>query len=170
MTRRAGARLRLAGRIGDGDYFTREVEPLLGRGIDPVDVDEEAVTAQSARASAASSSPPKCSDTAFSLLGHRWNEAFVWGFRAGSTPGSLNVDATERALKKAQARAQTYAKSLGLQMRRIVSISENSSGGFRPMQMMRTMAAGAAMDKATPVAPGESTVSVNLDVVFELGR
>ena len=55
-------------------------------------------------------------------------------------------------------------------MRRIVSISENSSGGFRPMQMMRTMAAGAAMDKATPVAPGESTVSVNLDVVFELGR
>ena len=30
--------------------------------------------------------------------------------------------------------------------------------------------AGAAMDKATPVAPGESTVSVNLDVVFELGR
>jgi len=26
------------------------------------------------------------------------------------------------------------------------------------------------MDKATPVAPGESTVSVNLDVVFELGR
>ncbi len=43
-------------------------------------------------------------------------------------------------------------------------------GGFRPMPMMRTMAAGAAMDKATPVAPGESTVSVNLDVVFELGR
>ena len=34
--RRAGARLRLAGRIGDGDYFTREVEPLLGRDIDYV--------------------------------------------------------------------------------------------------------------------------------------
>ena len=36
--------------------------------------------------------------------------------------------------------------------------------------LMRAQAAGMAMDKATPVAPGESTVSVNLDVVFELGR
>lgn len=85
-------------------------------------------------------------------------------------PEPVYDEARLAALKKAQARAQTYAKSLGLQVRRIVSISENSSGGFRPMQTMRTMAAGAAMDKATPVAPGESTVSVNLDVVFELGR
>ena len=85
-------------------------------------------------------------------------------------PEPVYDEARLAALKKAQARAQTYAKSLGLQVRRIVSISENSNGGFRPMPMMRTMAAGAAMDKATPVAPGESTVSVNLDVVFELGR
>jgi uncharacterized protein YggE len=32
------------------------------------------------------------------------------------------------------------------------------------------MAAGAAMDMDTAVSPGETTVSVNLDVVFELGR
>uniref|UniRef100_A0A914Y6F5 DUF541 domain-containing protein n=1 Tax=Panagrolaimus superbus TaxID=310955 RepID=A0A914Y6F5_9BILA len=76
-------------------------------------------------------------------------------------PEPVYDEARLAALKKAQARAQTYAKSLGLQVRRIVSISENSNGGFRPMQMMRTMSAGAAMDKATPVAPGESTVSVN---------
>ena len=85
-------------------------------------------------------------------------------------PEPVYDEARLAALKKAQARAQTYAKSLGLQVRRIVSISENSNGGFRPMPMMRAMSAGAAMDKATPVAPGESTVSVNLDVVFELGR
>ncbi|QKW56035.1 SIMPL domain-containing protein [Stenotrophomonas sp. NA06056] len=85
-------------------------------------------------------------------------------------PEPVYDEARLAALKKAQARAQTYAKSLGLQVRRIVSISENSGGGFRPPMMMRSMAAGAAMDKATPVAPGESTVSVNLDVVFELGR
>ena len=85
-------------------------------------------------------------------------------------PEPVYDEARLAALKKAQARAQTYARSLGLQVRRIVSISENSNGGFRPMPMMRTMAAGASMDKATPVAPGESTVSVNLDVVFELGR
>ena len=87
-------------------------------------------------------------------------------------PEPVYDEARLAALKKAQARAQTYAKSLGLQVRRIVSISENSNGGFRPMPMMvaRSAMAGAAMDKATPVAPGESTVSVNLDVVFELGR
>lgn len=34
--RRAGARLRLAGRIGDSAYFAREVEPLLGDGIEYV--------------------------------------------------------------------------------------------------------------------------------------
>jgi uncharacterized protein YggE len=85
-------------------------------------------------------------------------------------PEPVYDEARLAALKKAQARAQTYAKSLGLQVRRIVSISENAGGGFRPMPMMRAQAAGMAMDKATPVAPGESTVSVKLDVVFELGR
>ena len=85
-------------------------------------------------------------------------------------PEPVYDEARLAALKKAQTRAQTYAKSLGLQVRRIVSISENAGGGFRPMPMMRAQAAGMAMDKATPVAPGESTVSVNLDVVFELGR
>lgn len=85
-------------------------------------------------------------------------------------PEPVYDEARLAALKKAQARAQTYAKSLGLQVRRIVSISENAGGGYNPMPRMRAMAAGAAMDKATPVAPGESTVSVNLDVVFELGR
>jgi glycosyltransferase involved in cell wall biosynthesis len=34
--RRAGARLQLAGRVGDAAYFAREVEPLLGDGIDYV--------------------------------------------------------------------------------------------------------------------------------------
>ncbi|MDQ0727573.1 glycosyltransferase [Microbacterium sp. W4I20] len=34
--RRAGARLKLAGRIGDAAYFAREVEPLLGGGIEYV--------------------------------------------------------------------------------------------------------------------------------------
>ncbi|MEE7547003.1 SIMPL domain-containing protein [Xanthomonas sp. Kuri4-1] len=72
------------------------------------------------------------------------------------------------ALKKAQARAETYAKSLGLKVRRIVSISEGRGGGVRPVMMMSARAAKAEAD--TPIAPGESTLSVNLDVTFELGR
>lgn len=71
------------------------------------------------------------------------------------------------ALKKAQARAETYAKGLGLKVRRIVSISESGSGGApRPVMMM----ARAKAADATPVSPGETTLSVSIEVVFELGR
>ncbi|CAD1793368.1 SIMPL domain-containing protein [Xanthomonas arboricola pv. juglandis] len=78
-------------------------------------------------------------------------------------------EARVAALKKAQARADTYAKSLGLKVRRIVSISEGRGGGLRPMMMAASMrSAKAEMD--TQVAPGESTLSINLDVTFELGR
>ena len=71
---------------------------------------------------------------------------------------------------KAQARAQTYADALGLKVRRIVSISEGGASFPRPMPMMRAMAADAGFAKETSVSPGETTLSVNIDVVFELGR
>ena len=85
-------------------------------------------------------------------------------------PDEAYDEARIAAIKKAQARAQTYADALGLKVRRIVSISEGN-GGFRPMPMM-AMAKMEARDAsgAPPVSPGESTVSINLDVVFELGK
>ena len=72
------------------------------------------------------------------------------------------------ALKAARARAETYAGALGVRVRRIVSISEGGAAMPSPMPRMAMMKA-AAYD-STPVAAGESSVSVNLDVVFELGR
>ena len=77
-------------------------------------------------------------------------------------------EARQKAIAAAQARAEMYAKTLGMKVRRIVSISEG--GGFSPpVPMMRAMAMKAeAAD--TSVSPGENTLSVNLDVVFELGR
>ena len=74
------------------------------------------------------------------------------------------------AIKQAQARAQTYADALGMRVRRVVSISEGGAGFPRPMPMMRAMAADAGMARETSVSPGESTLSVSLEVVFELGR
>lgn len=85
-------------------------------------------------------------------------------------PDAAYDEARVAALKKAQARAQTYADALGLKVRRIVSISEGGGNLPRPMPMMRAMAADASMAKETSVSPGETTLSVNLDVVFELGR
>lgn len=83
-------------------------------------------------------------------------------------PEPVYDEARLEALKKAQARANTYARSLGLQVRRIVSISEGGGGNFQPVPMVRMQAKSAEMD--TQVSPGETTLSVNLEVVFELGK
>ena len=84
-------------------------------------------------------------------------------------PEPVYDEARLAALKKAQARAETYAKALGLRVRRIVSVSEGSGGGFQPMPAMAmSMRGKAEMD--TSVSPGETKLSVNLDVVFELGK
>jgi uncharacterized protein YggE len=84
-------------------------------------------------------------------------------------PEPVYDEARIAALKQAQARAGTYAQSLGLRVRRIVSISENRGGGGRPMPAMR-MQAMAADAASPPVSPGETSLSINLDVTFELGK
>lgn len=82
-------------------------------------------------------------------------------------PEPLYDQARLSALKQAQARAETYASGLRLKVRRIVSISEGASGGGpRPVMM----AARAKAADSTPISPGETTLAVSIDVVFELGR
>jgi uncharacterized protein YggE len=84
-------------------------------------------------------------------------------------PEPVYDEARRDALGQAQARAAMYAKTLGLRVRRIVSISEG--GGYRqpiPMPMM-AMARGKA-EADTAVSPGETSLGADLDVVFELGR
>jgi len=85
-------------------------------------------------------------------------------------PEAAYDEARQAAIRKAQARAEMYAKTLGMRVRRIVSISEG--GGFRPPMPvpMMAMAGRAKMEADTAVSPGESVLSVNLDVVFELGQ
>lgn len=79
-------------------------------------------------------------------------------------------EARRAAVDKAQKRAEMYATTLGMRVRRIVSISEGSGyGPPRPMPMM-AMARMESAQADTPISPGESTLSVNLDLVFELGR
>ncbi|MFB9068425.1 SIMPL domain-containing protein [Pseudofulvimonas gallinarii] len=100
------------------------------------------------------------------LAGQGANQIHGPGFQIDD-PEPVYDEARVAAIAKAQARAETYAKALGMRVRRIVSISEG--GGFiQPMPVM----AMAKMDMAetTPVAPGENTLSVELQVVFELGR
>ncbi len=83
-------------------------------------------------------------------------------------PDDAYDEARVAAIRKAQSRAELYAKTLGLRVRRVVSINEG--GGYNPpgpVPMMK-MAAMEAAD--TPVSAGESSLSAMVNVVFELGR
>ena len=89
---------------------------------------------------------------------------------------TLTIDKPEAALDEARvkataagrARAELYARSLGMRVARIVAVSESGSS-FPvppPMPMMaRGMAAQAAESK---IDPGEQKIEVNLAMTFEL--
>lgn len=96
------------------------------------------------------------------------NQIYGPSFSIGE-PEPLLAEAREKALELARARAESYADALGTKVRRIVSISEGSHGGM-PRPMMRAEMAAAKDSASTPVAPGETTVAVNLELVFELER
>lgn len=83
-------------------------------------------------------------------------------------PEAAYADARRTAVRNALAQAQTYADALGVKLRKIVSIQE-SGGGHMPQPMYRAMAAPPPAD-ATPIATGETSVSVGITMVVELGN
>jgi len=83
-------------------------------------------------------------------------------------PEAAYDEARRNALKKAQDRAEMYAKTLGLRVRRIYSINEG--GGYMPPSPMPMMKMAAMETADTPVSPGETSLTANLTVVFELGK
>ena len=88
-------------------------------------------------------------------------------FRLDKPEPALDGARTE-AVAAARARAELYAKAAGLRVKRILSISE--SGAIeppRPYTMMRAMSAKAE-DASTPVSPGEVSLTVTVNMTFEL--
>lgn len=86
-------------------------------------------------------------------------------------PEAAYAEARVLALRKAQAQAQTYAEALGLKVRRVISINEGGPRLPTPMPVLRAAAAPMAMmEKDTAVSPGEASLGVGIEVVFELGR
>ncbi|MCM8729724.1 SIMPL domain-containing protein [Hephaestia sp. GCM10023244] len=83
-------------------------------------------------------------------------------------PDAALDEARADAVKQARARAELYANAAGLRVARIVSISESgSNAGYPPPRpVMYAMRAAAAAD--TPIVPGETDVTVNLQVRFLL--
>lgn len=82
-------------------------------------------------------------------------------------PEAAIDEARARAVAVGRARAEMYARSMGLRVVRVVAVSESSGySSPPPMPMMRMEAAAA--DASTKIDPGEQKLQVNLQMTFEL--
>jgi uncharacterized protein YggE len=88
---------------------------------------------------------------------------------------NLTIDKPQAALDEARvnaiaagrARAELYARSLGLHVARIVAVSE--SGGFAPPPPMPPMVMAARGERdQTAIDPGEQKLQVTVSMTFEL--
>jgi uncharacterized protein len=78
----------------------------------------------------------------------------------------LVKDARANAFNDAKNRAQQYAQLSGLDLGKVISISEAGAGVTPPTPMPRFDATAQA---AVPIAPGQQTVGFSVTVVWELG-
>lgn len=81
-------------------------------------------------------------------------------------PETALDEARTAAIATARARAELYARTLGMRVVRILSVSEPGAVQVAPVPMLRMQAANA--EAATDIAPGEQVLSVSLTVSFEL--
>jgi uncharacterized protein YggE len=83
-------------------------------------------------------------------------------------PDEALDEARTAALRKAQARADMYARSLGKRVARVVAVSETGANYQPYPRPMMAEARGMAADAASKIDPGEQSVAVNLTVTFDL--
>jgi uncharacterized protein YggE len=84
-------------------------------------------------------------------------------------PEAALDEARARALAVGRSRAELYARSLGMRVARLVSVSE--PGGVRGPEivvMARRAEMGQAASADTQIVPGEQSLSVTLQMSFEL--
>jgi uncharacterized protein YggE len=81
-------------------------------------------------------------------------------------PEAALDEARAKAVASARARAELYARSLGLRVVRVVAVSE--SGGYAVPPPMPPMAMQMARAADTKIEPGEQKLQVSLAVTFEL--
>lgn len=81
-------------------------------------------------------------------------------------PDSALDEARTKAVATGRARAELYARSLGMHVVRLVSVSE--SGGYAPPPPMPPQPMMMARAASTKIDPGEQKLQVTLAMVFEL--
>ena len=80
-----------------------------------------------------------------------------------SNAETLKDEARKQAIANARRRAELYATAAGAQLGSVLIISEDVSGGPRPMPMAR-----AAMAGAVPIEAGTRTLTVEVAVTYAL--
>jgi uncharacterized protein YggE len=84
-------------------------------------------------------------------------------------PETALDEARANAIAAGRARAELYARSLGMRVARVVSVSESGSYAPPPAPPMPMYArAEAAAAPSTRIEPGEQKLQVTLSMVFEL--
>ena len=83
-------------------------------------------------------------------------------------PEAALDEARAKAIASARARAELYARSLGMRVVRVVSVSESGGYAVPPPAPPMPMAARAYDSAQTRIEPGEQKLQVNLAVTFEL--
>jgi len=78
----------------------------------------------------------------------------------------LFENARENAFDDAHDRAKLYADAAGVKLGKVLQISEG--GNYSPGPIPVSMRLKAADAAATPIATGESTISVNLNVIYAI--
>ncbi len=90
----------------------------------------------------------------------------MYGVRFGIADTDALMDkARDAAIKEAARKAQLMAKSAGVKLGRIISISESASGAPVPMYAVRAKAMAA---EAVPTAAGEQVISDDATLVYEI--
>ncbi len=108
-------------------------------------------------------------------LGEVLDEAVTLGVNSGGNvtfgnddPGAAIKQARIEAMKEAVDKAKTLTEAAGAKLGKIIAINE-SSNQPQPMAMMQArMEMDAAAPKSVPMAAGESSYSVNVNVSFEI--
>ncbi|BEU87085.1 SIMPL domain-containing protein [Selenomonas sp. TAMA-11512] len=98
------------------------------------------------------------------------NDITSLNFGAKNTT-TVRKAALERAVADARAKADILAAAIGKRIVGIRSVAENVSPvGERNFLMAKSFAAGAAMDAATPIAPGSLEMNANVYIDYILGE
>ena len=83
-------------------------------------------------------------------------------------PEAALDEARAKAVASGRARADLYARALGMRVARVVSVSETGGSYPVPPPMPYAERAMAASAPSTKIEPGEQKLQVNLSMVFEL--